>query len=218
MGLRDAAIRLLSGRKPEETRAIDAVPWDVGGLRTYGSLSTDQALSLVPVFAAVRLLASQVASLPLQAYRKAGDTRTPIGLPSLFASPSVQGTLYDWLHRCVTSLALRGNAYGLITQRDRDQYPTMIEWHHPDDVRCDDQALSGPGSFAQPTWYWQGRIIPSSDLLHITWFTVAGRVQGLSPIGACAATIGTGISAQNFTSDWFDNGAVPPGEFKNTAK
>lgn len=217
MGLRDVALRWLAG-KPEEVRAIDSVPWDVGPMRTSGSVSAEQALGLVPVFAAVRLLASQVASLPLQGYRKAGDTRARMGLPSLFVKPSVQGTLYDWLHRCVTSLALRGNAYGLITQRDQYQYPTMIEWLHPDDVRCDDQMPSGPGSFAQPTWYWQGRVIPTGDLVHIAWFTVAGRVQGLSPIGACAATIGTGISAQNYTSDWFDNGAVPPGEFRNKEK
>lgn len=218
MGLRDVALRWLAGGKEPETRAIDAVPWDFGGIRTSSTVSAEQALGLVPVFAAVRLLASQVASLPLQAYRKAGDTRMRIGAPSLFVQPSVQGTLYDWLHRCVTSLALRGNAYGLITQRDRNQYPTMIEWLHPDDVRCDDQAPSGPGSFANPTWYWQGRYVPSEDLVHIAWFTVPGRVQGLSPIGACAATIGTGISAQNYTSDWFDNGAVPPGEFKNSQK
>lgn len=210
------ALRVLSG-KQEEQRAI-SVPWDVGGPTRPAAVTPDQALSLIPVFAAVRLLASQVASLPLQAYRKTGDGRMRIPAPSLFVNPSVQGTLYDWLHRAVTSLALRGNAYGLVTQRDRDQYPTMVEWLHPDDVFVDDRAASGPGSFANPTWYWQGRIIPAEDLIHIPWFTVPGRVLGLSPIGACAVTVSTGISAQNYTSDWFDNGAVPPGEFKNTEK
>jgi HK97 family phage portal protein len=216
MGLRDVALRIL--RAPEEQRAIVALPWDAGGPMRPASVSAEQALGLVPVFAAVRLLASQVASLPLQTYRKTGDTRMKIPSGPLFLRPSVQGTLYDWLHRCVTSLALRGNAYGLITQRDRDQYPTMVEWLHPDDIRCDDRAASGPGSFANPTWYWMGRYVPTEDLVHIPWFTVPGRVQGLSPIGACAATISTGISAQNYTSDWFDNGAVPPGEFRNTEK
>lgn len=216
MTLRDVALRLLRGR--EEQRTIDSVPWDVGGPLRPASVSVDQALGLVPVFAAVRLLASQVASLPLQTYRKTGDTRQKINPWPLFVHPSVQGTLYDWLHRCMTSLALRGNAFGYITQRDRDQYPTMIEWLHPDDVRVDDRMPSGPGSYTSPVWYWQGRVIPAEDLLHIPWFTVPGRVLGLSPIGACAATISTGLSAMNYTSDWFDSGAVPPGEFKNTGK
>lgn len=214
MGLRDALRRL---RGTEEQRTIDVL-WDVGGSLRPASVTVDQALGLVPVFAAVRLLASQVASLPLQTYRKAGDTRQKINPWPLFVHPSVQGTLYDWLHRCMTSLALRGNAFGYITQRDRDQYPTMIEWLHPDDVRVDDRMPSGPGSYTNPVWYWQGRVIPAEDLLHIPWFTVPGRVLGLSPIGACAATISTGLSAQVYTSDWFASGAVPPGEFKNTAK
>jgi HK97 family phage portal protein len=61
-------------------------------------------------------------------------------------------------------------------------------------------------------------VIPTEDLVHIAWFTVAGKAQGLSPIEACAATISTGVSAQVYTSDWFNNGAVPPGKFKNSQK
>jgi len=216
MGLREFAARMFRPRQVEQ-RDITSVPWDVGGSR-YTVVNTDQALSLVPVFASVRLLASQIASLPLHAYRKVGDTRTRIATPSLFTQPAAKGTLYDWLHRCVTSLALRGNAYGLITRRDANEYPTMVEWLHPDDVWVDDLAPSGPGSYTNPIFYWQGRIIPAEDLLHIAWFTVPGRVCGLSPIAACASTMSTGLSAQTYTADWFNNGAVPPGEFRNTAK
>ena len=216
MGLREFAARMFRPRQAEQ-RDITSVPWDVGGSR-YTVVNTDQALSLVPVFASVRLLASQIASLPLHAYRKVGDTRTRIATPSLFTQPAAKGTLYDWLHRCVTSLALRGNAYGLITRRDANEYPTMVEWLHPDDVWVDDLAPSGPGSYTNPIFYWQGRIIPAEDLLHIAWFTVPGRVCGLSPIAACASTMSTGLSAQTYTADWFNNGAVPPGEFRNTAK
>jgi HK97 family phage portal protein len=205
-------------RRTEEQRVITGLPWDVGGQLPIKPVTTDQALSLVPVFGAVRLLASQISTLPLQTYRKVGDSRTKIPTGSLFTNPSAHGTSYAWLHRCVTSLALRGNAYGLITARDNLGYPTMIEWLHPDHVQVEDQALSGPGSYSQPIWYWMGRIVPTEDLVHIAWFTVPYRVKGLSPIEACAATISTGVSAQVYTADWFNNGAVPPGKFKNTQK
>lgn len=221
MKLRDTW-RRLTGRGGEEQRAITSLPWDVGGPLRPSIVSAEQALGLVPVFAAVRLLASQIASLPLQGYRKfgppGGEVRTRIATPSLFVAPSVHGTLYDWLHRAVTSLALRGNAFGYIATRNADQYPTTIEWLHPDDVWVDDTATSGPGSYSQPTWYWQGRVVPGEDILHIAWFTTPGRVLGLSPIGACAATLSTGLSAQDYTARWFDNGAVPPGKFRNTQK
>jgi HK97 family phage portal protein len=205
-------------RKPEEQRTISGLPWDIGGPLVPKQITPDQALSLVPVFAAARMLASQVASLPLQCYRKTGDTRTKLPTPSLFTQPSVNGTLYDWLHRCVTSLALRGNAFGLITSRDSYGFPTNIEWLHPDHVAVQDTALSGPGSYTQPIWYWVGRVLPREDLVHIPWFTVPGRVLGLSPIEACSAAVSTGVSAQVYTADWFNNGAVPPGKFRNTAK
>ncbi len=202
-----------------ETRAIDAVPWDHGGPSRPSAVTPEQALGLVPVFACVRLLASQVASLPLQTFRRAGEARVRIPTGSLFSAPQARGTLYDWLHRCVTSLALRGNAYGLITGRDpATQYPTMIEWLHPDDVWVDDNAPSGRGSYTLPVYYWLGREVPTEDIVHLVWFPMPGKVCGLSPISACAATVTTGISAQGYTADWFVNGAVPPGKFRNTNK
>ena len=209
------AVRRMFGQR-EEQRAITGLPWNTGSPLLSAQVSPTQALSLVPVFGAARLLAAQVASLPLQAYRKAGDARSQMAVPSLFVAPSSTGSLYDWLHRCVTSLALRGNAYGLVVARDQHGYPTTVEWLHPDHVSCQDQMMSGPGSYIQPIWYWQGRVLPAEDLVHIPWFTIAGKVQGLSPIEACATTISTGVSAQVYTSDWFNNGAVPPGKFRNT--
>src|SRR5512135_13336 len=195
------ARRIFSGswrRRPAEARSIDSVPWDVGGTRVRG-VSADQALALAPVFACVRLLADQIASLPLQQYRQTGDVRTRIPTGSLFTAPAARGTLYDWLHRCVVSLALRGNAYGLITARDSYLYPTMIEWLDPDDVFVADQAASGRGSYTDPIYYWQGREVPREDLVHIPWFSVPFRVKGLSPVEAFASTIGVGLSAQTYT-------------------
>lgn len=206
-------------RQPEQ-RAVTEVPWIAGG-STSSAVSVERALGLVPVYAAVRLLASSIASLPLHGYRKTGvddDTHERVELPGLFAKPGISGNRYAWKHRLVASLALRGNGVGWILQRDRDEYPTMIEWLNPADVTVDDFKMSGPGSFAQPLWYYQGRLIPTQDIVHIPWFTVPGKVWGLSPIGACAMAISSGLSAQEYTRDWFDNGAVPPGKFKNTEK
>lgn len=206
-----------------ELRSVNEVPWVSGGINS-ASLTVERALGLVPVYAAVRLLASSVASLPLHAYRLSSVTadndtgRERTDLPSLFAKPGISGSRYDWKHRLVTSIALRGNAVGLVLQRDRMQYPSLVEWLNPEHVYCDDVNLSGPGSFAQPLWYWHGRIIPAEDIIHIPWFTIPGRVWGLSPLAACAMAISSGLSAQEYTRDWFDNGAVPPGKFRNTEK
>jgi HK97 family phage portal protein len=192
-----------------EKRAITSVPWDQGDPITYVN-TAERALSLVPVYAAVRLLAGNISTLPVKAYRKDGDERQPMArLPQLFAQMDDDGTLTDWLHRCMSSLTLRGNAFGLVTARDGMQFPTAIEWLNPNEVHVDDRVP------VAPLWYWRGRSVPIQDMIHIPWFTVPGKVLGLSPLESFAMTVNVGLSSQAYGSSWFDSGGVPPGTFKN---
>lgn len=209
------------GRVPApELRAISGVPWNYGDspLASPKAVTFDRAASYGAVFAAWRYLADHIATLPLHAYRDLGDRRQRIpNLPALFQSPSASGdTLVDWLTKAVLSMASRGNAVGLITSRDGFGFPTGIEWTNPDDWRVADQPPEG--SLARPVWYYQGRRVPREDVAHIRWFPVPGKVWGLSPLGAYAATVSRGLAAEQFATDWFDGGGVPPGTFRNTAK
>ncbi|MEV4159001.1 phage portal protein [Nonomuraea dietziae] len=194
-------------------RAISSLPWVAGGPSNSGQLSTDKALRLIPFFACVRLLADSVAALPLQAYRKSGGLRLPLASPpALLDNPAAVGTRFAWMHKCVVSLALRGNAYGLVLDRDWLGRPTMIEWLHPDEVHVDDEQPT------RPRYYWQGREVASSEIVHIAWFTLPGRVAGLSPVSAFAHSIGVGLSATRYGASWFERGGQPPATFKNTQK
>lgn len=191
------------------------------GLSVVNDAVESRALRLAPVFAAGRLLATSVASLPLQVYRKTADgSRVQLPLPSLFQKPSATGTLHDWLVRAMTSLVYRGNAVGLVMARDTLEYPTRVEWLDSDLVQVTDSLiqLDEPGSFTNPTWFYNGIRIPTEDIVHVPWFTVASRVWGLSPLAAYAATTNVGLSAQQFTVDWFRSGGTPPGTYKNSSQ
>ena len=210
--------------KREERRAIEDFDWvDASRPPTSKTIDVNRALSLVPVFGAIRLLADSVSSLPPILYKrdKDGIPRRQ-GVPSLFRNPSVHGTLPDWLFRAVFSMAAQGDAFGLITQRDYYGFPTMVEWLNPDRIVIQDAFLTGPGSYMQPIWWWWGRQIKytsnpqTSELIHIPWFTMPYKVRGLSPIGAFQATAGIGLGAQEYARSWFDNGGVPPGFFRNS--
>jgi HK97 family phage portal protein len=200
----------------DEVRTITTLPWVesvpfnmVPPLDCTGSISSTRALSLASVYAANRLLAQSISTLPLKAYRRSGEDRVPMAsLPQLFAQLIADGQIVPWLHRCVTSLSLRGNAYGLIVARDGFQFPTAIEWLDPGKVLVDDrQGKSG--------WLYDGREIPRDGLVHIPLFAIAGDRCGLSPIAAFAATLGIGLQAQSYASDWFAAGGFPPGTFRN---
>lgn len=212
-------------RRAVEARAILDVPWDVGGTSS-SSVSVNRAMGLVPVYAAIGLLARTVSCTPIHCYRRVSEhERIRIKLPALLDSLVVEGRLKRWLHTAVASLASRGNLFGLVTSRDGFNYPTAITWLDPVQVSVSDQMLAGPGSMTMPIWRFNGRevhvgpAIPSmSDLIHVPWFPMPDRTEGLSPLGACASMISTGLSAQTYASEWFDNGGIPPGTMKNTAR
>jgi HK97 family phage portal protein len=206
-------------RRGDERRALDSssVSWPVDPLASPAAVTEDGALRLGPVLAAGRLLAATISGMPLCVYRQMGDTKQELPLPSLLTQPSAQGTLHDWVFRAVTSLAYRGNAVGVVTARDYLEYPTEIEWLDPSLVLCEDRAapMGELGSFTNPKFSYMGERLPSGDVVHIPWFQLPGRVWGLSPIGAYAVTVSTGLAAQKFSDDWFRSGGVPPGRFKN---
>jgi HK97 family phage portal protein len=206
----------------EEQRALDFIEgvWPAAdGANGNAVASVSRALSLVPVFGAARTLGDDIASLTPVLYTLNSQgipVRQPT--PSLFAQPSIHGTLYDWLFRAVVSMALQGDAIGLVTARDYYGWPTMVEWLNPEQVATQDGKLYGPGSYMNPMWWWWGRPIDPRELIHIPWFTMPYRVRGLSPIGAYQLTTDIGISAKEYHGNWFGQGGVPPGTLKNNQK
>jgi HK97 family phage portal protein len=207
--------RAVAGRV--EQRDISSVPWNVGGPLRPSLVTVEQDNALAPVYAAWRLIGDVVASLPVHAYRDLGDRRQRMSsLPQLFQNPSTLGTLTDWVFRLVHSMVSRGNAVGWVLERDGFGYPTLVEWQSPESVYVDQD---GPdASFARPVWYLGGVRVPTEDIVHIPWFPVAGRVWGLSPMEAYAATVRVGLEARSYQVDWFAGGGVPPGTLQNTQK
>lgn len=171
------------------------------------TLSLESALRMVPVYAATRLLAESVASLPIQVSRQVSLTETqPLDTPPLFKDPSQFGTVFEWVTRMVVSLKLRGNAFGLVTSYDNTGYPLQIEWIHPNDV-----TLEYDDIFYPIRWYVRGRSVDAISMIHIPDYVMPGRVLGVSPIRAYMMTIQTGLSAQQFGRDWFNNSSIPAG-------
>jgi HK97 family phage portal protein len=193
----------------EERRAISRDVWG-RGLDPIAGDGVEKALRLVPVYAGTRLIADSVAGLPLQAFRQVGDQSQRITDPPLVRDPTRFGTSYEWVHRAMTSLLLRGNAFGLVTERDGMGFPTQIEWLNPDEVTVDDDR-----AVRNPVFRWLGNVIPRDDLIHIPGYVLPGRVLGLSPIKAFALQVDTGLLAQKFGKDFFERGGHPSAILKN---
>ncbi len=183
--------------------------WGSGADSINGN-SVERAFSLVPVFGAVRLVADSVATLPLHAFRSDGNHSVKITPPSLVSDPTMFGTSVDWVHQAMTSLMLRGNAYGLVVERDGMGFATRVEWLNPDEVSVDDDRAVN-----RPQFRWLGQPLAPSELVHIKWMAAPGRVLGLSPVKAYALTTETGLAARIFGRDFLTNGATPSAMLMN---
>jgi HK97 family phage portal protein len=201
--------RIITGSERRVFSSSNAIPKNsdgYGGFDTGEIVSERTALQLAAVYACVRLLADSVASLPMDAYRKKrGGIRLEIDPPpSLIKQPSGNLTNFDWVFQTVTSLALRGNSFHLITKRDLLEYPIEMEPLHPDCVRVETDYNTGAIAYTV-----EGTRVPKADILHIRRFTLPGAIMGLSPIQQAQQGIGIGLAAERFGARWFGQSATP---------
>jgi HK97 family phage portal protein len=192
------------------TRTHDRALWQVGAIPPMESWSgqrvtPDQALRLSTVFGCVRLLADSVSTLPLAVYRD--DERDPIPLPSLLRRPSADHPeLSDWLWATMACLLLRGNAWGMITDRaGAGLLPSQVDLLDPDQVTVQENGDS------PPVIRVGGQETDRADLWHVKAYPIAGSILGMSPVAYARETIGLGLAAERFGAQFFGEGAVPSG-------
>lgn len=166
-------------------------------------VTADDAMRHSTVWACHDLLARTVATLPWQQFRS-GEEVTPVTPSQLLTAPSVVQSPTGWKYAVMSSLLLRGNAYGLITEVGANGWPSRIELLHPDVVRVRHE---------QGEWrYYLGRDSQPTDpamIWHVAAYDVPGSPVGLSPISHAAASIALGLEAQGHGLSWFDRGAHP---------
>lgn len=182
-----------------------------GGLGSHGMKS---ALRVVPVYAATSLIADSLAVTPISGYEltQAGTRSALDQQPGLVTNPNpnLLGTRVDWIHQCVTSLKLRGNAYGTII--DYDRYgASKVQWLHPDRVTVDE-------SKALPVYLHNGKVLEYSSVVHIADYVLPGSIVGLSPIEQFRAQIEMAQTAQQFGTNVYRRQGVPSGHLKNTTQ
>lgn len=190
---------------------------DVFGANTADSVRVGNyqtALSLVPVYACTSYIADSWSSAPWAAYEEtaAGVPQRLLRQPKLLVNPGVYGLdLYSYRFQLATSLALWGNAYGIVTAMEAG-VPCQILWLRPDRVFVDEQFGR------EPKYFHEGRRLDRESLIHIPLYVVPGSVVGMSPIGLFRSQIETGVEAQKTGRSFYQRGAVPGAVLRNNAK
>ena len=164
-------------------------------------------MQLSAVWGCVDLLSELVSTLPVHEFRDLAGA--PVAQSSPFLEdPANDGTGFEvWCRQLMVSELLRGNAYGFIKSLASDGWPRTIEILHPDRVTCHVKA-----SGAQPEWRLDNKPIskwPAGPLWHLPAYNSPGSPTGMSPIQYGAQTIGLGLAAVKFGSQWFSDGKIP---------
>jgi HK97 family phage portal protein len=172
------------------------------------TVSAERASHLAPVYSAIRCIVDFLSTLPVDAYRLNGETRTSIALPQLLRSQNDLGRpgLGNWIGQAGYGLATAGNAVGWISETDGFGFPSVVNWLRRDWWSFDETTKQ---------WYVGGQPVGASQIVHIPWIVPTGHTLGLSPIEHYAAIVKAGLSAQDY-ADVRRGGGLPPAVLKNT--
>jgi len=203
--------------KPEERY------WGIGGpgdlvprrsIRSPGTNITEQtAMEHSAVWAAIRLRADLISTMPIDAYRYISlddGERIQIDAP---LSPFMSAPQFmEWIYSSQVELDRTGNSIGIIREVDGAGYPTDIDLQPSSSVGvlCKGDELTG---------YRIGNTLyDPSEIWHEKQFTVPGLHVGLSPVAYAAYTLGQYKSVQEFAVQWFSTGQGPRASLKNVEK
>jgi HK97 family phage portal protein len=193
-------------RSPRRAGAVDVTP--------------DKAKTHSAVWAAVRLRADLISSMPLEVYRTLSDgLEVAVPSPPVLVIPAYHDDgqaqpigISEWIYQTQVDLDSTGNAFGIITARDGLGLPAQIQPSPAEQVtvavrnrRLDHYKI---GTAIYQPW----------EIWHERQYTISGSPMGLSPIAYAAASIGGYLSAQQFALDWFGNGATPGAILKNSKR
>lgn len=189
----------------------------VGGPTKAGvNVSETSALALPTVYACIRVLAESVASLPLVLYEKQGRNRKPAETDPryrlLHDQPADGLTSFVWRELVMSHLAGFGNHYSLIVSTRggrvvelRPLHPMQVTPRLIGGRRVYDYTPANGG--AQVT-------LMADEVLHIQGISYDG-LMGWSPIRMHREAIGWGLATQDFSSQFFGNGAQVRGVLKH---
>lgn len=200
---------------PQGTRELRAVSGSVewgpstvppppGGDGT--AVTQQSALQIAAVYACANLLSSSIATSPLKllSSRSLRYARE-LPLSPLIEQPYAEITQLDWMVQFVASLALRGNFYGHIIDRDRLGYATQIK---PIPV---DRAKVTRNRQGQIEYHFSNKPVPLDDVVHVRLLTFPGMLEGVNPIEYLRLTFSLSMAQTRYGESWFRNSAFPSG-------
>jgi len=184
------------------------------------AVTENNALKLSAVYSCFYVLSSSLAQLPLHVLRKTKDSRGkelierasdhPV-FHLLHDEPNMWQTSYEWRESKMYQTLAWGNGFTEIIRRRNGE---IMELDHLDTWNISPpERGTASNKWLYPLWDEDGkknRAIRPENMLHIKALT-GNKKWGVSPIRQHADTIGLGLAAQKYGSQFFGSGGRPSG-------
>ena len=201
-----------------ETRAIGGNQWltDQPSASTAGvQINEQNATSIGAVYAAVKLYADTVASLPVDTYIRIDGTRRPYRpRPSWLDQPlpgNPNYTGFEMRHRIVSSLLLDGNAFILfLTGRNGDIVETRVLDPQKVTIKV---GVDGNPVYVVSNGKESMEVGPEA-MVHIPLFATGDNMRGMSPVEHHRVTLGLASATQLYSAKFYEQGASPSAVIK----
>jgi HK97 family phage portal protein len=186
-----------------DTVPASMLPYSRSALRDVG---TSNALRVANAYAAVRVLADAVASLPPKVYRRTEAGRVAAGDDSravqLLSQPSPGSTSADLFSQVMVHLNVYGDAF--VGKYRSEGTIVQLGLLHPDRLRVE---LRGQ----RVVYILDGKSEHRpEDVLHVKAMSSDG-LRGLSPVAQCRLALSLSANLQEHAKQYFEEGSRPSG-------
>jgi len=183
----------------------------MGGLPSASGIAvtTETALSVPAVFAAVNFIAGTIAGLPLHVYRKRGDGRvkTTGKLPRLLHDNiNDETSSFEWRKHLFEQVLTGGRAFTFIERNARGE---IINLWPLDPSGMQVERVQGRRIYTY-TESSKTHKYTADEIIDVAFMLKANGVEHRGPIKTCRDAIALAIAATQFGSKFFQNGGVPP--------
>ena len=179
-------------------------------------VNRDTALSVPAVWAAVNVLSSTIAALPLNLYQRNGDERERLNTSPLqrliHSAPNRRWTSYNWRKQMMQSILLEGRSYTWIDSPT----PGIVRGLWPLDPTSTTPKLDS--STGRMTYEYRAsnnqvnptRVYDESEVIDIPWMLDFDGVHHIRPLDKLRRAVGLSIALEKYATGFFESGGVPP--------
>ena len=185
-----------------------------GGGSGGAAVTEQSAMTVSAVYACVALIAGAIATLPFPVYERTHDGRRRADLDYWWLfneAPNADMCAAVFWEYCLSSYLLHGDAFAeLIRPSFSSNRVIAIRPHHPRRVTpFRDQTTHQLYYRITPQWGGVPYVLDAADMLHVAGLGFDG-LRSCSPLlHAARQAISTAITAGEYSSRFFENGARP---------